>query len=45
MNVIVTGAAGFIGSRLSLRLLENGCRVADCVVSWNTGDGIVAALR
>ena len=26
-NVLVTGAAGFIGYRLSKRLLENGCRV------------------
>ncbi len=27
-NVLVTGAAGFIGFHLSLRLLKNGCRVA-----------------
>jgi nucleoside-diphosphate-sugar epimerase len=36
MNVIVTGAAGFIGSRLSLRLLESGCRVTgiDCLTDF-----------
>ncbi len=36
MNVIVTGAAGFIGSRLSLRLLEAGCRVTgiDCLTDF-----------
>jgi UDP-glucuronate 4-epimerase len=26
-NVLVTGAAGFIGYHLAKRLLENGCRV------------------
>ena len=26
-NVLVTGAAGFIGYHLSKRLLENGCHV------------------
>ncbi|MDD8027465.1 MAG: NAD-dependent epimerase/dehydratase family protein [Acidobacteriota bacterium] len=36
MNIIVTGAAGFIGSRLSLRLLANGCRVTgiDCLTDF-----------
>lgn len=36
MNVIVTGAAGFIGSRLSRRLLDEGCRVTgiDCLTDF-----------
>lgn len=36
MNVVVTGAAGFIGSRLSQRLLEDGCRVTgiDCLTDF-----------
>ncbi len=36
MNVVVTGAAGFIGSRLSTSLLADGCRVTgiDCLTDF-----------
>ncbi len=36
MNVVVTGAAGFIGSRLSRGLLDAGCRVTgiDCLTDF-----------
>jgi nucleoside-diphosphate-sugar epimerase len=36
MNIVVTGAAGFIGSRLSRRLLDEGCRVTgiDCLTDF-----------
>ena len=36
MNVVVTGAAGFIGSRLSRSLLDAGCRVTgiDCLTDF-----------
>jgi len=36
MKILVTGAAGFIGSRLSRRLLDDGCRVTgiDCLTGF-----------